>query len=74
MTNDYINNSNKVNFDVKNSTINFLSKNYISLESYNAETNKKNYSIYKIGELSDENQMSIKDIAGDKGKKHILII
>lgn len=41
MTNDYINNSNKVNFDVKNSTINFLSKNYISLESYNAETNKK---------------------------------
>ena len=46
MTNDYINNSNKVNFDVKNSTINFLSKNYISLESYNAETNKKNYSIY----------------------------
>lgn len=69
MTNDYINNSNKVNFDVKNSTINFLSKNYISLESYNAETNKKNYSIYKIGELSDENQMSIKDIAGDKGEK-----
>lgn len=69
MTNDYINNSNKVNFDVKNSTINFLSKNYISLESYNAETNKKNYSIYKIGELSDENQMSIKDIAGDRGEK-----
>ena len=69
MTNDYINNSNKVNFDVKNSTINFLSKNYISLESYNAETNKKNYSIHKIGELSDENQMSIKDIAGDKGEK-----
>lgn len=69
VTNDYINNTNKISLGVKNATINFLSKNYISLESYNAETNKKNYSIYKIGELSDESQMSIKDIAGDKGEK-----
>lgn len=69
VSNDYINNSNRIELAIKNATINFLSKNYISLESYNSETNKKNYSIYKIDGLSDEKQISIKDIAGDRGEK-----
>lgn len=69
VTNDYINNSSISILNVQNATINFLSKNYISIESYNSETNKKNYSIYKIGEFSDESKMSIKDIAGDRGEK-----
>ncbi len=69
VSNDYINNSNRIELVIKNATINFLSKNYISLESYNSETNKKNYSIYKIDGLSDEKQISIKDIAGDRGEK-----
>lgn len=69
VSNDYINNSNRIELAIKNATINFLSKNYISLETYNSETNKKNYSIYKIDGLSDDKQISIKDIAGDRGEK-----
>lgn len=69
VSDDYINNTNRDGLFIKNATINFLSKNYISLETYNSETNKKNYSIYKIDGLSDDKQISIKDIAGDKGEK-----
>ena len=69
VSHDYINNTNRDGLFIKNATINFLSKNYISLETYNSETNKKNYSIYKIDGLSDDKQISIKDIAGDRGEK-----
>lgn len=68
MTNDYINNSNKVNFDVKNSTINFLSKNYISLESYNAETNKKIILFIKLENYQMRTKCLLKILQEIKGK------
>ncbi|KXB67591.1 hypothetical protein HMPREF3181_00191 [Parvimonas sp. KA00067] len=69
ISDDYVNNSEKKILDIKNATINFLSENYISVESFNTDMSKKNYSIYNINSLSDENKISIKDIAGDRGEQ-----
>ncbi|EGV09884.1 conserved domain protein [Parvimonas sp. oral taxon 393 str. F0440] len=74
VSNDYINNSNRIELAIKNATINFLSKNYISLESYNSETNKKIIQYIKLMDYQMKSKYRLKILLEIEEKKRILII
>lgn len=68
LTEDYISLTNRKVLQTNNPIINFLSENYISLETRDNENSKKNYEIHLIKNLQDNSKLSINDISGNSGE------